>query len=90
MKKNCNVCKKKIKLVLDLGKHPCADTFLSTKEKALKIKKYPLKVGYCSCHHLSSIEKISDHERYKQFDQNNKIEEISFFSALLKYIGRTR
>ena len=29
-------------------------------------------------------------ERYKQFDQNNKIEEISFFSALLKYIGRTR
>jgi len=68
MKKNCNVCKKKIELVLDLGKHPCADTFLVTKKKAIEIKKYPLKVGYCNCHHLSSIEKISEHERYKKFD----------------------
>ena len=68
MKKNCNVCKKKIELVLDLGKHPCADTFLLSKKKAIKIKKYPLRVGYCNCHHLSSIEKISEHERYKKFD----------------------
>ena len=68
MKKNCNVCKKSIKLVLNLGKHPCADTFLSTKKKALKIKKYPLKVGYCNCHHLSSIYNISEHERYQKFD----------------------
>ena len=29
-------------------------------------------------------------ESYKEYDQNNKIEEISFFSGLLKYIGRTR
>ena len=68
MKKNCNVCKKSIKFVLDLGKHPCADTFLSTKKNAIKIKKYPLKVGYCTCHHLSSIYKISEHERYKKFN----------------------
>ena len=68
MKKNCNVCKKSIKLVLDLGMHPCADSFLSTKKKALKIKRYPLKVGYCNCHHLSSIHNISEHERYKKFD----------------------
>ena len=92
MKKNCNVCKKKIKLVLDLGKHPCADTFLSTKEKALKIKKYPLKVGYCSCHHLSSIEKISDHERYKQFDYSytagNSPVSTDHFKTIAKKIAR--
>lgn len=68
MKNKCNVCKKKIDLVIDLGDHPCADTFLPTKKDAIKIKKYPLKVGYCSCHHLSSINNISGHERYKKYD----------------------
>ena len=66
--KKCNVCKKNINLVLNLGNHPCADTFLSNKKNAIKIKKYPLKVGYCNCHHLSSIHDISEHERYKKFD----------------------
>ena len=68
MKKNCNFCKKSFKIILNLGKHPCADTFLSSKKSAIKIKKYPLEVGYCTCHHLSSIHNISEHERYKKFD----------------------
>ena len=90
MKKNCNVCKKSIKLVLNLGKHPCADTFLSTKRKALKIKKYPLKVGYCNCHHLSSIHNISEHERYKKFDYSytagNSPVSTSHFKIIAKKI----
>ena len=35
MKKNkiCNVCKKKLKYFINIGDHPCADTFLKSKKK---------------------------------------------------------
>ncbi len=70
MKKNkiCNVCEKKLKYFIDIGKHPCADTFLKSKYKSLNLNKFPLIVGYCNCNHLSSITKVSPYERYKEHD----------------------
>ena len=39
MQKYCNICNKKFKSYLNLGKHPCADSFLNNKYIAEKIKK---------------------------------------------------
>jgi ubiquinone/menaquinone biosynthesis C-methylase UbiE len=66
--KECSVCKKKNLRILDLGLHPCADTFVKNQNIALKLKKYPLQVGFCSCNHLTAINKISPDERYTKFD----------------------
>ena len=66
--KECSVCKKKNLRILDLGLHPCADTFVKKQNIALKLKKYPLQVGFCSCNHLTAINKISPNERYTKFD----------------------
>ena len=66
--KECSVCKKKNLRILDLGLHPCADTFVKNQNIALTLKKYPLQVGFCSCNHLTAINKISPNERYTKFD----------------------
>ena len=68
MKKKCNICNKKFINFLSLGKHPCADTFLKTKERAKKLKRYPLVVGFCKCSHLTSIYPIPKYERYEKYD----------------------
>ncbi len=68
MKKKCKVCKKKFLDKLDLGNHPCADTFLKDKNRSIKLKKYPLIVGYCSCSHLTSLHKVPENERYEKYE----------------------
>lgn len=68
MKKKCKVCKKKFLDKLDLGNHPCADTFLKDKNRAIKLKKYPLIVGYCSCSHLTTLHKVPENERYEKYE----------------------
>ena len=42
MKKKCNVCGNQFSKLFNLGNHPCADTFLKSKKKAIKVKKKPL------------------------------------------------
>lgn len=64
----CAICKKNLLHVMNLGLHPCADTFLKNQDLAKKLKRYPLKVGYCSCHHLTNIYKISPNERYTKYN----------------------
>lgn len=92
MKKNnfCAVCKKKLKHFLNLGKHPCADTFLKKKKLAINLNKYPLVVGYCLCNHLTAIHKVSPNERYKKIDysytSDNSPVSISHFSSIAKKI----
>ena len=66
--KKCGICKKKIRITLDLGPHPCADTFVKSQNASLKLKRYPLEVGFCFCNHLTAINKISPKERYTKFD----------------------
>ena len=68
MKKKCNICNKKFIDFLSLGKHPCADTFLKTKNQAKSLKKYPLVVGFCKCSHLTTIYPVPKYERYEKYD----------------------
>ena len=68
MKKKCNICNKKFIDTLSLGRHPCADTFLKTKLQSVKLKKYPLVVGYCMCSHLTSIYPVPSFQRYEKYD----------------------
>jgi len=75
--------KKKLKYFINIGDHPCADTFLKSKKKSLNLNKFPLIVGYCNCNHLSAVVKVSPHQRYKQYDysytSNNSPVSVSHF-----------
>ena len=55
----CQICNSKnLKLIINLGKQPLADTLLSKKIDPKKIKKYPLKLVRCckcSCSQLSYV-----------------------------------
>ena len=90
--KECSVCKKKFLRILDLGLHPCADTFVKKQNIALKLKKYPLQVGFCSCNHLTAINKISADERYRKFDysytSNNSPVSRNHFYQISKIINK--
>ena len=92
MKKNnnCSICKKRLNYFVDLGLHPCADTFLKSKKLAINLNRYPLIVGYCKCNHLTSVYKVSPHERYKKTDysytSDNSPVSISHFNSIAKKI----
>ena len=68
IKKKCNICKQKFLEILKLGNHPCADTFLKSKSLSLKLKQYPLAVGFCRCSHMTSICAVPDYNRYEKHD----------------------
>ena len=82
----CSICKKKIKDFLNLGKHPCADSFLKKKIDAINLKKYPLVVGFCKCLHMRAIYKVSESERYKKnkysYTSNNSTVSIAHFDYI--------
>ena len=68
MKKSCKICGKKFNLKLNLGKHPCADTFLKKKQNAKNLRKISLAVGYCECSHLTALYPVPQKERYQKYD----------------------
>ena len=68
MKKKCKICNGNFLDKLDLGKHPCADTFLKDRKKAINLKKYSLIVAYCQCSHLTSINRVPERERYEKYE----------------------
>jgi len=83
--KECAICKEKKLKIIDLGLHPCADTFVENQNVAKKLKKYPLQVGFCTCNHLTSIYKISPDERYTKYDysytsDNSPVSRNHFFN----------
>ena len=88
--KKCPICKKKFKNFLNLGKHPCADTFVKNKLKAKNLKRYQLIVGYCDCEHMSSIIQVSPHKRYKEhkysYTSNNSPVSLFHFKQVAKKI----
>lgn len=92
MKNKCNICKKKFLDFLNLGKHPCADTFLSSKNEALNLQKFPLIVGYCSCSHLSALYPISGFMRYEKYDysytSDNSIVSRTHFKNIAIYLSK--
>ena len=91
--KKCSVCKKDFIKILDLGLHPCADTFVKSQDTSLKLKKYPLQVGFCFCNHLTAINKISPNERYVKFDysytsDNSPVSKNHFYQIAKKIIRK--
>ena len=68
MKKKCLICNSFFLDFLDLGHHPCADTFLNDKLKSQNLKKTRLKVGFCKCSHLTTVYPVNSHERYEKYD----------------------
>ena len=93
MKKNkkCAVCDKKLKYVLNLGNHPCADTFLKNKKASISLRKYPLSVGFCGCNHLTAINHVSPFERYEKNDysytsNNSPVSRNHFYKIAKKII----
>lgn len=67
--KNCKICSKKFDYIIDLGKQPCADTFLSSKANSKNLNKIKLAVGYCDkCKHMSNIHSVSGYSRYQKYD----------------------
>ena len=53
---------------MSLGKQPCADTFLKSKRLSIKLKRFPLVVGFCKCSHMSAIYPITGFLRYQKYD----------------------
>jgi SAM-dependent methyltransferase len=90
--KTCGVCGKKFLKILDLGLHPCADTFVKNQKIAKKLKKYSLQVGFCTCNHLTAINKISANERYTKFDysytSDNSVVSRNHFYQISKLINK--
>lgn len=69
MKKFCSICFNEFTETLDLGDHPCADTFIGNKKTAINLKSIPLKVGFCdNCSHLESINFVSEYDRYQKYN----------------------
>ena len=64
---NCSICNKKFLKIIDLGLHPCADTFLDSKFKANLLPRFPLQIGFCNCFHFTAITRVSAQERYQKF-----------------------
>ena len=88
MKKKCNICGNNFAKLFNLGDHPCADTFYNSQLKAKNAKKKPLVVGYCTCHHLSSITNISGFDRYKKYDSLKSMQANDFnYNALINKIN---
>ena len=68
MKKKCKICGDEFFNIINLGKHPCADTFLKNRSKSLNLRKVFLKVGFCQCSHMTALYKMPEKERYQRYD----------------------
>ena len=78
----CRICKKtKLKKTIDFGKTPIGDFWLDKNETKLKIKNYPLNLGFCNFCKLSQlIEGVNEKLIYKKF-----FYEISVTSGLKEH-----
>lgn len=92
LNKNCSICKKKFSSTLSLGLQPCADTFVKNQNSAIKLNRYELKVGFCTCNHLTAINKISPKERYTKFNysytSNNSPVSRNHFYNIAKILSK--
>ena len=91
--KNCRICNKEFTDFINLGKQPCADTFLKSKKKAKNIKKITLEVGYCNkCKHMCNINSVSGFRRYQKYDysytSNNSPVSRNHFKSMAKKLSK--
>jgi len=84
----CALCgEKDLKIVIDLGKHPLADTFLKSEKEAADMRRYPLQMLLClNCSHAMNSYVVSGKERYQDneysYDSSNSKVSIAHFGEM--------
>ena len=89
---SCALCASSdLKLVLDLGLHPLADTFLKAEELTEKEEKYPLQVLLCgNCGHAMTGFIVPPEKRYQahdySYDSQNSEVSVEHFKEMARDI----
>lgn len=89
----CPLCKNTdLFVMLDLGFHPLADTFLKLEELSLGEKRYPLVMVMCKkCGHAMNSFVVPKEERYQtheySYDSSNSKVSIEHFDTLAKEVS---
>ena len=91
---NCNLCNSlNLKTVIDLGYHPCADTFISNFNNDHGSEKtYPLRGCLCGdCGHTQLTNIVPGHERYQDteysYDSSNSVVSIEHFKEMARQVS---
>lgn len=90
---SCCLCKSSnLELIIDLGMHPLADTFLKKEQLFLPETRYPLQVLLCkACGHAMSSYVVPAHTRYQEndysYDSSNSKVSITHFDEMAKDIS---
>jgi 2-polyprenyl-3-methyl-5-hydroxy-6-metoxy-1,4-benzoquinol methylase len=90
---NCALCKSSdLALILDLGFHPLADTFLKKEWLLEEESRYPLQVLLCrSCGHAMNSYRVPPAKRYQEreysYDSSNSKVSITHFGDMAKEIS---
>lgn len=91
----CPLCSSKdLALILDLGFHPLADTFLKKEQLDQPETRYPLQVLLCrACGHAMNSYVVSAEKRYQEheysYDSSNSKVSITHFGEMAKEISAT-
>jgi SAM-dependent methyltransferase len=92
--RRCALCQgREFKLVVDLGFHPCADTFVFESQLQEGERTYPLRVYLCtSCGHCQLGHIVPKEVRYQDndysYDSSNSLVSITHFTDLARDISR--
>ena len=92
--RNCALCKGDDLLpVIDLGFHPCADTFVFEAKLQQVEHRYPLKVCKCSaCGHTQLAHVVPGHVRYQDndysYDSSNSPVSVGHFTELARDVSK--
>ena len=90
---SCALCgSRDLSLILDLGKHPLADSFLKKEELGHIEPRYPLQVLMCqNCGHAMNSYIVPPEERYQahdySYDSSNSKVSIEHFTQMAKEIS---
>lgn len=85
-------CGKELNPVIDLGFHPCADTFVFDAKLQEVEHRYPLKVCMCSgCGHTQLAHVVPGHVRYQEndysYDSSNSPVSVGHFTELARDVA---
>jgi 2-polyprenyl-3-methyl-5-hydroxy-6-metoxy-1,4-benzoquinol methylase len=91
--KSCHLCAStELALILDLGFHPVADTFLKKEQLDASETRYPLQVLLCkSCGHAMNSYVVPAEKRYQEneysYDSSNSKVSIAHFGDMAKEVS---
>jgi hypothetical protein len=89
----CPLCKSSnLELVLDLGLHPLADTFVKDQKEAQSLERFPLQVLLCTaCGHAMNSVVVPKEKRYQEheysYDSANSKAAVNHFDEMAKEVA---